>query len=443
MKEFWKKYREKIYQGIAAAAFLVVLAGLGVSAFQRIQAADGTNSQVREELGNYQKAAVSSRGALTAYIDWDRQDLKLVSTSGDEYFYISDEKQKTWDEVEAEKTTGTQSTAYCDLSWINKAYQLNIKGEKNPSDIITITVAAPRVLKAKFAIVNEAPTLTMTVTETIDKKKVTTELNPASASSVQWRKGTMGLWQPYSTLDLQRYLTKGVTLNLRLAGECSTDAAKCYLPSKVASVKVTKKANAPSVKVDMKKLTLGVKKGQEYVLSTDVTRSAVINVSDKLYANPALSDIAYKALEGDGYIKPFKAFTVKVRTASTTKKAASKWKLISYPAQRTTAASALTAKYEVNGGNSGATLKNNTTYDIQYFIASDTRIQSVLAAEINEKTKWSTVKAGKEVKCKSRSSVIMTTGTAIFFRYAEEKDITKTPENEAELPSTVAMIHAS
>lgn len=446
---YWEKKKQVICKGIATVAFCVVFAGIGVFAFQRTQAADGGNAQPRGAAGNnqtmenYQKAAASSGGTLTAYIDWNSQDLKLVSTAGDEYFYISDAKQKTWDEIEAEKIEGTQSTAYCDLSWINKAYELTIKGEKNPSDILKVAIAAPRVLKAKFAIVNEELTLTMTVTETIDKKKVTTELNPASAASVQWRKGTTGLWQPYSTLDLQRYLTKGATLNLRLAGECSTDASKCYLPSKVSSVKVTKKAKAPSVKVDMKGLTLGVKKGQEYIVATDTTRSAVMNVSDKIYANPPLADIANKALEGDGYIKPLKAFTVKVRTASTTKKAASKWNLISYPAQRTTSASALTAKYEAMGTSYGATLKNNTTYNIEYFVASDTRAQSVSAAEINAKTKWATVKAGKEVKYKSKTSVIMTTETAIFFRYAQEKDNTKTPENEAELPSTVAMTHAS
>lgn len=438
MKKFWKTDKQIMLKGIVIAALCVVFTGVGMmAAYRQIWNVNENIAQASSTVTeNYQLAAVSAGGTLTAYIDWEQQDLKLVSTTGDDYFYISDARQRTWDEVEAEK-----GIAYCDLSWITKEYELNIKGEKNPSDSVKITIAAPRSLKAKFELVNGQPALTMTVTEVIDKKKVTTELNPAGNSSVQWRKGTTGNWQPYSTLDLDRYFTKGIKLNIRLAGECSTDLSKCYLPSKVASVKVAKKKNAPSVKIDEEKLVLGVKRGQEYVVTIDGKTSEVISISDRIYESPSLADIANKALVGDGYTTPFNAFSVKVRTAATEKKAASKWKMVSYPAQRTVASNALTATYEVEGTNTGAVLKNNTTYDIEYFVASDNRIQSVTGAEINAKTKWSKVKAGTEARYRSRA-FLMTTDTAIFFRYVAEKDDTKTPENEAALPSTVAITHA-
>jgi len=425
-------------------AFLIILTGISISAFHRIQAANTTTGGTTTGTTtpttpptipkNYHLAATSTSGAISAYIDWDEQDLMIVSTLQDEYFYISDAKMKTWDEI-----TAVKGIAYCDLSWINKEYELNIRGDKNLSDIIKVSIAAPRTLKAKFAITNEAPTITLTMTEKVGKQKISTQINPATTAGVQWRKSTAGEWHDYKTLDLSSFLTKGATLNIRLTGSYNADATKCYLPSKVASVKVTKKANAPSVKVDCSKLTLGVKKGQEYIVSTPTTKTAIYNISDAKLATPALSTIAAGALNGNGYSTPFSSFSIKVRTASTAKKAASKWTVLSYPAQRTPSENSLTAALS---GTVGATLTNATTYNIEYYIAPNDLIQTVQAAEFGPKTKWSTIKAGKTATYKPKATAApVTSSTAIFFRYAAEKDNTKTPENEAQIASTVVMTH--
>jgi hypothetical protein len=435
MKNVWKKYKEVFCKSVMALAVLIIFAGVGTSAYNRMvySAETQTGQTVADSSENYQKAGATSTGALTAYIDWENQDLKLVSTLGDEYFYVSDAKMKSWDEIEAEN-----GVAIFDLSWITKEYELNIKGDKNPSDIITINIKAPRNLKAKFSIANEEPKITLTVTETVNKKKVTTELSAASAGSVQWRKGTTGAWKSYSTLNLQSFLTKGTTLNLRLAGECNSDSANCYLPSKVASVKVTKKANAPSVKVDASKLTLGVKKGQEYVITTATTTTAIFRISDAANATPELKNVANGALGGDGYSTPLQGFNVKVRTGSTEKKAASKWNVISYPDQRTVSSSALTAKLDASGK---LTLTNNTTYNIEYLVGETALVQTIDKAGISSKTKWSTVKAQKTTTSKASKTTTVTTASAIFFRYAQEKDNAKTTANEAQLASTIGIIH--
>lgn len=440
MKSLWERYKMIFYRNLIAVVFLIAFIGIGISAYQRIQVAGAETGSTagNTQSGNYQKAAASTSGAITAYIDWENQDLKIVSTLKDDYFYISDSKMKTWDEVDAE-----QGVAYCDLSWITKEYELNIKGDKG-SDLITINIQAPRTLKAKFSMVNEEPKITLTVTETVDKKKETTEIDPSKGDySVQWRKGTTGAWNSYSTLDLQSFFTKGATLNLRLAGECNTDASKCYLPSKVASVKVTKKASAPSTKIDASKFVLGVKKGEEYVVITDTTTGSIYCVSDASFAKPNLQDIAGGALGGDGYNTPMKAFTVKVRTSSTDKKSASKWTVISYPAQRTVSDNDLTVKLDTSGKVSKVTLTNNTTYDIEYLIGETALVQTIKQAEISSKTKWSTVKAQKAATAKLSKTTTVTSSSAIFFRYAQEKDNTKTTENEAQLASTVGIVHPS
>jgi len=437
----------------AVLAFVFVLAGIIITAFNRFQtakAADTTTGNTtntgntntsgtvssfpattKSALGVYQLAAVASGGSMAAYINWDFQDLMLQSTLNDEYFYISDAKMKTWDEVTASKGLAT-----CDLSWINKAYELNIKGDKDPNNIMKISIEAPRQLKAKFAMVNEQPTLTLTLTETINKKKVKTELSAASTAGIQWRKGTVGIWNDYNTLDMDSFMTKGGTINLRLKGEISADGKTTYLPSKVGSVKIAKRANAPSVKVDATKLTLGVKKGMEYMVTTATSASAIIVLTDTAQKDPSLAQMGGGILEGDGYSKPFPAFYVKARKSSTAKKAASKWTTLSYPAQRTPTSSALT----VSLTDKGASLNNATTYDIQYFVPNSNTIQTIHAAAFDAKTKWKTIKAGKSGTFKNGSAGNVSSGTAIFMRDAAIKDVTKTPENEAELPSTVCIV---
>lgn len=439
MKCFWKKYKEILCKSIAFAVFYVVLVGIGMAAFNRIQASDaGNQNTIRTTIpnhnGNYQKAVASSSGALFVYIDWERQDMMIQSTRGDEYFYISDAKMKTWDEIQA--VPNQKGLAYSDLSWVTKAYELNIRGDKDLNDIVKVNIEAPRTLKAKFAMVNEKPSLALTMTETVNKKKVTTTVNPASGASIQWRKGTTGNWQEYNTLNLEDFMTKGATLNLRLKGECNpADVSKCYMPSKVASVKITKKANAPSIKVDASKFNLGVKKGQEYIVSTATTTTSIISITDTAAAKPDLSQLRGNPLEGDGYEKPFKAFSIKARTSSTAKKAASKWAVISYPEQRIITGSALTVKLLEPG--KGVTLQNNTTYNIEYMIPTTNIPQTVKTAGINAKTKWTTVKAGKTGKGKGTT---ITTGTAIFFRYAAEKENAKKGQ-KAELASIVGITH--
>ena len=251
--------------------------------------------------------------------------------------------------------------------------------------------------------------------------------------------------------------------SLRLKGECNTNS-NCHMPSKIGSVKIAKKTNAPSVKVDTSKFTLGVKKGQEYIVSVqqDTTTGTapittpVISVKDNSAAKPELSQLGNTGstggtntgnpstggnttltniLGGDGYEKPFNAFTVKVRTAATEKKAASKWTIVSYPKQRTISKEALVIKMEAG---KGATLQNTTAYDIEYVIAETDLIQSVSMAKFNEKTRWSKVKAGKTAK--ARESTI-TANTAVFIRYAAEKEDAKKGQ-KAELASAVGITRA-
>ncbi len=200
----------------------------------------------------------------------------------------------------------------------------------------------------------------------------------------------------------------GSILTFRLKGATNTWA------SKEAKVKVTGQANAPSVKVDVNKDTTTIKKGIEWQVVEDAT--AVVN-NTKWKLSTDSKGLGLTALGLDAS----KVQTVLVRTAASAKKLASKVGRVTLnkPAAALKigetesgkqvikatgsaikgAADAVLATVEANLAydiTKGATLTNTSKNDIEYTLVTDGKA---------DKFKWSTLKAAKDEKKPTKTSL--------------------------------------
>lgn len=342
-------------------------------------------------------------------IDVNTEELK-VTTAQDSIIYISDQKKKVWEEIQVEN-----GVAICDISWITKDYELNIKGDVS-TGIVTKKIPAPRALKASLTIKDGKPVIEFT----IDKKPF------GDINTIQWRKGTKGAWRNYSELNINSFLVKGATINFRaLPGIVSGSAVQA---SKIASLKIPKRSNAPSTTVDGTKMNIAFKKNTEYMLTINNNKSGWIPIDQTL----KLSQLP--GITGDGIINPLSAFTLKVRTKANGKKMESKIRTMAIPAQKKLDAG---PDFTVAISARGVTLSNQSNLEYQY-IVQDGKVDS--ADKITDKTKWSTVKAGKSVEISSKK---ITSASFITYRIAPVKDNKKTPEvDETAIASTVVSVQA-
>lgn len=92
------------------------------------------------------------------------------------------------------------------------------------------------------------------------------------SEKVEWKKGANGEWRDASDLEgyLPKYKAKGATLYFRVKADNAW-------PSKEVKFSYKKQANAPKLKADVSKLTIGLKAGQEY---------QVVNQNDGKWINP-------------------------------------------------------------------------------------------------------------------------------------------------------------
>lgn len=354
----------------------------------------------------------------TVTVSKAEEEIIVNCTYGDTVLYISDAKQKLWDEIEV-----INGVAVFDISWITKDYELYIRGDKNTTPG-KIEIDAPLVLKAKMGVTESG---TSTVNFTLGKSKEAY----TNTNNIQWRKGVSGDWKPYMTLNLNNYTTKGATLNFRVQpGTILSGASVGIRGSKVASLKVGKRANAPKVKLDTNKLTINLNKKLEYILSNN-TSGVWTKVPDDTKSMPLTQLAAMAGAGGDGYTAPIQAFSLKVRTAASKNKPYSKSTLVAINTQRIAVQGDITIARDSAGGQ--LTLKNNSNLtEYQYCILD----APGSASTITEKTKWTSVKPSKIVKLKGDIS----TSKYIVYRMAPVKDNSKTEIDETAIASTVISV---
>ena len=272
-----------------------------------------------------------------------------------------------------------------------------------------------------------------------------------------------GNWQAltalFGTLDdagvngkLKIFAQNGSTLTFRIK------AADGSFASKEAKVKITPQAKAPAVKFDVTKETAAIKKGMDWQvveIGNDAPAPVVANwtAAGANAKSMAIADLKVGGSSGTALDKE-KNYALFVRTAATDKKIASKYSMVTLKArpktmkfkddkiegegtdiQDSTGAKTLGSIKSVLSYDltKGAVLTNLSTDDWEYALSKDTP------------TKWSTLKAPKDVKKPSvaklkysateKANTFGWNGAKLYLRVAGTK---QTKEGVATLAGVIA-----
>ncbi|MGN0507557.1 MAG: hypothetical protein ACI4FZ_13445 [Lachnospiraceae bacterium] len=289
-------------------------------------------------------------------------------------------------------------------------------------------------------------------------------------ANVEWRKGDDGVWRNFDELDLKEMNIRGITLSFRIKAVNDTVGADGSRTSSVAKIPVVKLSGDPGVKLDMDRMEVDIKNGQEFSLdgehwtliptynkraTTDVcmvgetergqaiseittnTKVSGLLLHDLLGLNSnAKLDRASFQTYGGNYehngtsLSDATGIYIYVRTAGTMKKAASKMSKVFVPFTEAPAvaadAGALTIAYlESKTATGGITVTN--TSDLKYEFAIVTPKEQAAIdwddADIAE-MKWTSIKEGRSMKVAVNK---LPKGSYLLYRIAAE---------EGRMPST-------
>lgn len=361
-------------------------------------------------------------------IDYEMSRI-IIDPKGNDKVYFSDSKKSTWNQVEGTKSdyTSTKDGAVTftgcfalDISWVTatKDYELNLKGDDNESIVNVVLPARNSKLKVKFD--KLSGTLSFT--------------NEEGAAQFMWKKIPGENWYTTSIQqtdesylnEIEKMRTKGGKIYVKLAQVCGTSASDTgSRPSKEVKVSITKRANAPTIRIDGTKLTVNSKDTQEYIVVTNSNAAEVAQGKGNWKSaskNMKLSEIAPTALYSESNNSP-KAVTVAFRTAATEKNGYSKTTFVTVPAQQTKPS----GSYYTAETSKDAQLTLNATkqHPMQYTV--------VAAADVSSfdpiTAKWKSVTSTRTVKISAKK---YPSNSAIFVR---DKFIKQTSTTSFALPS--------
>lgn len=272
-----------------------------------------------------------SQAKVNVSVDYLEEDL-IASTSGSA-IYVSTDKEKTWDRLENTFTSGSSLCARFDISTVLANKEVTVYFRSNLLDSSdTFKLDGLSAIKGKFGMGVSGAAIAIT--------------GVPDGRVVEYRKGNASCWKTMdktnkkvavsgstASLLVDEYTLKGATFTFRLK------ATTTQRVGKEIKVKVTKKANAPNVKVDGSKLMLTglaagkaeyrIRFGDEYVKVNDkqlpqvsifgVTRSSVTTSSAGVTASKSGITISQP-----GITAPLLGGTFEIRTAKTDKKPASR-----------------------------------------------------------------------------------------------------------------------
>lgn len=238
------------------------------------------------------------------YID----ETATVSTgpAGSTKFYISIDKQKTWEDVPLVGSNGV-----VDISGLlsSKAVEIYFKGNKDTGVKTCTLLAEPNTVTAAYVVKYGAGY--------IDYKTTSTP--------VEYRKGPNGQWKtPPVSFPTYMYEIKGATLQFRSVATADIRAGK------VITVKIPKRPAPPSVKVDGSKLLIsGIKANETQYY--DPTMGWRYLTTDKNVKTISLYELA--KISSTAYNTPLTAGAYEFRNYVPDKKVISGAKLVEVPLQ--------------------------------------------------------------------------------------------------------------
>lgn len=438
-------------------------------------------------------------------VNYDSEDITVSSDYQAKAIYYTDKydakypTKTEWDSV-ATKTSGSKKTATFDISWMKKTEDIiYIKSDADNAVVYPVQVnGQDTTFYAYFSGSDSVRIPKKSTTETkLTNANSISDLNSgyvyfttgrgdtvaqfSDISKIEWKKGTTGKWNDTNTLTLSSFINKGAVLYFRIKGTDSTALTLkdgVYVTdgnraSREVKVTIARVANAPSVKVDGTKYTIGLKAGMEYRIGN----GAWINVSDVhgdakgKVGSITLFDLHKEYTSPESNVNAGfstdKGLTVSVRTAASDKRIASK--VVNVEVLPTEDTKTVTGLGDADDSNdllkvayqkgfdvtSGLTITNTSKYAYQVAVVNKTDANIMTndaldQAKIAKNTKisWVTVKAatfddaGTKVKragvgkiSDSKYDEIELGNRIILYRLAAIKEDTKTSDVEFRVAS--------
>lgn len=327
-------------------------------------------------------------------IDYENLTMKIYK-HGNAIVYFAPtipSKMSDWDEV-----TGVEYNAegyvLMDISWatataVNSFY---LRGDINNTAVQITLPKQSTAFKVKFDKASGG--------FTFDGKGDSEYFFYRKSSDYNWTKVFFDQSDPSYEKFLEKVASlrfKGAKLIFKLGQEigCADGSTDDFgaRPSKEVAVTISKLSTAPSIKLNVTKLTFNTKATMEY--SEDLTEWKPCT------KNMKLEELADAALCAGA--TPGKAVTLYFRTAQTEKKPASQVAAVTIPGQTKAPTTGTTDAVDVRYGFSGKYMIINfltasTTRPFEYCIVKD-------GAEFDEHTaKWRTVKGQKDIKLSQKS----------------------------------------
>lgn len=256
------------------------LAGLLVFAMVLGIMAPGVVAQAAEESATFEFQPDYAKEEVTLVHPSSVAAIRYGEVKGDT---VTDKEKEKFDEVDVkENSTGTS----IDISWVKKnkpasiAFQYKETENGEWQDVPGLFTTPTQTTTIKVAL---SPSSSTAILSTKEARQIADGMATGSKdtgyiivydaksketpvvitpSSIMWKKGASGTWQEMSKLtsNLNKFKAKGATLYFQVK-----DSETAW-PSKEVKFSYKKQANAPKIKTDVSKYTLGLKLDQEYSL---------------------------------------------------------------------------------------------------------------------------------------------------------------------------------
>ncbi len=231
---------------------------------------DSVDSLHEETIQTY--TSVEARAATQVSVDYVKSKIVIKSTTGSTKFYISKDKQKSWELL---NSNVSQNSIELELAAYMKTSDvvLYFKGDK---DLTPVELKIPKEeanLKVTYKVANSRGMLVFE--------------NP-KGGALEYRTSATGYWMDHNSnvFYTDAYDDTGMTLQFRTKATANKRAGK------IINAKIPKRPTAPSVKVDFKKMMItGLKKGvTEYRIGSN-TKWETFNPKDSKTQGLSLYDI--------------------------------------------------------------------------------------------------------------------------------------------------------
>lgn len=368
-----------------------------------------------EETGD---SAVASNKIEIKEIDYDNLTMTIYP-NGNNSVYYSDSKKKTWTKIEGD--VNTAGNYVLDISWISasKNYEMNLKGDVGGDEVITsVTLPmAVKTIKVKFDRLNEQ----LTVTGTGEAAKL--EWKKAAAYT-DWEEINLVNGKAGSSNIFAEFMVKGAKLQVRIPQVKGTSAENPgSRPSKIVQVSVAKRPNAPSIKVNITKLTLNTTTAMEYRIYSVAGNVKTDAVFADCTKNMKIEEIAGEALYSESNTSP-KEVIVAIRKKAKGNSSYSKTAYVTIPAQSAAPKLPVTSATETVFSFSLADASKTNAY--QYAV--------VKAGSTSTGLSWKSVTSDKVISFKSKQ---YPAGSVVYIRM---KGTALSKKSPLVLPSAMAKI---